>query len=161
MPEGGLEFITDMHFKYADAKQEHKKAAPISARSNLELQGIRALIAEDKLVSILVARKLMASKGIKADYVKNGKIAFQKFAESEKGFYDLIIMDMHMPEADGYEAAQMIRSCDHPQAKTIPIIAMSSNLAEDNEGNCLAAGMNAFIPKPIKGDKLLKLIVSE
>ena len=159
-PEGGLEFITDMHFMYADAKQEHKKSASISARSNLELQGIRALIAEDKLVSILVARKLMASKGIKADYVKNGKIAFQKFAESEKGFYDLIIMDMHMPEADGYEAAQMIRSCDHPQAKTIPIIAMSGNLAEDNEGKCLAAGMNAFIPKPIKGDKLLKLIVS-
>ena len=57
-------------------------------------------------------------------------------------------------------AAQMIRSCDHPQARSIPIIAMSSNLAEDNEGNCLAAGMNAFIPKPIKGDKLLKLIVS-
>ena len=102
----------------------------------------------------------MASKGIKADYVKNGKIAFQKFVESEKGFYNLIILDLHMPEADGYAAAQMIRACDHPQAKTVPIIAMSSNVAEDNEGKCLAAGMNAFIPKPIKGDKLLKLILS-
>ena len=107
-----------------------------------------------------MARKLLASKGIKVDYVKNGKLAFQKFRDSQEGFYNLIILNLHLPEVDGYETAQMIRACDHPQAKTIPIIAMSGNLLDDNEGKCLSAGMNAFIPKPIKGDRLLKLIVS-
>ena len=159
-PDSGLEFITDMHFMLADAEPEIRKTDSLSAQVNMELQGIRALIAEDRLVSILVARKLMASKGIKADYVKNGKLAYQKFNESEDGFYNLVILDLHMPEADGYEAARMIRASNHPQAKTIPIIAMSSNLVEDNEGRCLEAGMNAFIPKPLKGDKLLKLIHS-
>ena len=159
-PETGLEFVTDVHFELADKEAAKKKAVGLDARNNMELQGLQILVAEDKLVSILVARKLLASKGIKVDYVKNGKLAFQKFRDSQEGFYNLIILNLHLPEVDGYEAAQMIRACEHPQAKTIPIIAMSGNLLDDNEGKCLSAGMNAFIPKPIKGDRLLKLIVS-
>lgn len=160
LPETGLEFVTDVHFELADEKAAKKKAVALDARNNMELQGLQILVAEDKLVSILVARKLLASKGIKVDYVKNGKMAFQKFRDSQEGFYNLIILNLHLPEVDGYEAAQMIRACDHPQAKTVPIIAMSGNLVDDNEGKCLSAGMNAFIPKPIKADRLLKLIVS-
>ena len=160
LPETGLEFVTDVHFELADKEAAKKKAVGLDARNNMELQGLQILVAEDKLVSILVARKLLASKGIKVDYVKNGKLAFQKFRDSQEGFYNLIILNLHLPEVDGYETAQMIRACDHPQAKTIPIIAMSGNLLDDNEGKCLSAGMNAFIPKPIKGDRLLKLIVS-
>jgi len=158
--ETGLEFVTDMQFRIADAEDKNKKTVPVSANKNLALQNLRILVAENKMISILVARKLLASKGVKADYVKSGKLVCQKFFSSEDGYYDLIITELHMPDTDGYAATQMIRSSGHPQAKTIPIIGMSGNLLEDNEGKCLASGMNAFIPKPIKGDKLLKVIFS-
>ena len=158
--ENGLEFITDVHFVLADGETERKKPETIDARKNLGLQGLRVLIAEDRMISILVARKLLESKGIKIDYVKSGKAAFQKFRESEDGFYSLILLELRMPTTDGYATAQMIRADNHPQAKTVPIIGMSENLMEDNEGKCLTSGMNGFIPKPIKGDRLLKLILS-
>lgn len=158
--EEGVSFVVDLHFPLAEEQEGQTAAAVSETRKNFSLKNLRILIAEDKMLSLLVARKLMESKGIRIDYTKSGNVAYRKFADSAAGQYDLIILELHLPDRSGYTIAQMIRETEHPQAKTIPIIAISGNLTEDNEGKCLAAGMNAFIPKPVKTEKLLKQILT-
>lgn len=158
--EDEVSFVVDLHFPMAEEMERKTNTAVYNAKKNLNLRNLRILVAEDKMLSILVARKLMESKGVRAEYTKSGDKAYQKFRKSAEGYYDLIVLELHLPDQSGYAVAQMIREAEHPQAKTIPIIAISDNLVEDNEGKCLAMGINAMIPKPIKADKLLKQIVS-
>lgn len=156
----GVSFVADLHFPVAEDVEWSPAAVASDVKKALDLQKLRILIAEDKMLSLLVARKLMESKGVRVDCTKSGNTAYRKFMKSAEGYYDLIILEIRLPDSSGYAVAQMIRETDHPQAKTIPIIAISGNLTEDNEGKCLAAGMNAFIPKPVKAEKLLKQIIS-
>ena len=71
------------------------------------------------------------------------------FAASPAGFYDLIFMDIQMPVMNGYESARQIRACAHPQAASVPIVAMTANAYAEDIKKCLECGMNAHIAKPI------------
>ncbi|XOQ51774.1 MAG: histidine kinase [Succiniclasticum sp.] len=151
-----LTFIGDAHF-LSEASHAGKEQKPDGEEwKEFPMSRLRLLIAEDKPLRILVVRKLLESRGCKVDYVKDGQEAYQKFVHSEPGTYDLILTDLHLPKVGGYVAAHMIRSSSHPQAREIPIIATSDKPGEDNEEKCIAAGMNAYIPRPIKAEKFFR-----
>ena len=88
----------------------------------------------------------------------NGREAFEKFEASSPGDIHIILMDIQMPVMDGYEATGKIRSCGHPDAEIIPIIAMTANAFADDIQKCLDAGMDAHIAKPLNINKLNKMI---
>jgi CheY-like chemotaxis protein len=88
----------------------------------------------------------------------DGKIGVDMFINSSPDFYDAILMDIHMPVMDGYEATVQIRTLDRPDAKTVPIIAMTADAFTDDITKCIKAGMNAHIAKPINPDTLYHLL---
>jgi CheY-like chemotaxis protein len=101
--------------------------------------------------------KYLEKTGITLDFAFNGKLAVSTFTEnSEK--YDLVFMDIQMPEMDGYEAVRTIRALDLPKAKSIPIVAMTANAFQEDIEKCLAAGMNEHIAKPIVPKKVYALL---
>jgi PAS domain S-box-containing protein len=117
--------------------------------------GQRILLAEDIEINQEIVLALLEHTGIAIDTAENGKQAVALFQESPAK-YRLILMDIHMPEMDGYEAARLIRTAQSESAKTIPIIAMTANVFKEDIEKCLAAGMNDHLGKPIDMEELLK-----
>lgn len=89
---------------------------------------------------------------------RNGSEAVSMFLDSDIGSYDAILMDVMMPVVDGLEATRRIRASDRADAKTVPILAMTANAFSDDRADCLKAGMNEHITKPINSDDLLDKI---
>jgi CheY-like chemotaxis protein len=116
-------------------------------------EGFYALLAEDVPVNREIAWDLFAMIGLKADSAENGKEAAEMFRAAPDR-YDVIFMDVQMPEMDGYEATRIIRAMDLPKAKTIPIIAMTANVFREDVEKCFAAGMNAHTGKPLDLDAI-------
>ena len=104
-------------------------------------------------------KELLKEEGAACDCAKNGMAAVDLFRHSKKGQYDLIFMDVQMPDMDGYEATRAIRQMKHPDAKYIPIVAMTANAFEEDAKKCFAAGMNAHLAKPFQIDKVEKTLV--
>ena len=123
-----------------------------------DLSDLTVLLVEDNDLNREIARYFIAQSGAKIDEAVNGKIAYNKFINSAENTYDVIIMDVMMPEMNGLEATEAIRASSHPQAKTIPIIAMTANAFSDDVRRTRQSGMNAHISKPINERKLLELI---
>ncbi len=119
-----------------------------------DLTGRRVLLAEDNVMNRIVAKGLTAKFGVMCDEAENGKIAFEKFVNSELGHYDAILMDIQMPEMDGYETAAAIRASSHPEAKTVQIIALTANAMNEDIARTMSAGMNSHVSKPIDPDAL-------
>ena len=122
------------------------------------LNNLRIMVAEDSSVSQLIAKEMLESRGAIVTVCDNGKEAVDTFKNSITGTYDVILMDINMPGMDGYEATDVIRASDHPQAKTIPIIAMTAEALPDDIQMALKIGMNAHISKPINADKITSAI---
>jgi CheY-like chemotaxis protein len=118
------------------------------------LAGRHVLIAEDVELNAEILMDLLELEGVKADRVINGQEAVDAFAKSPEHAYDAILMDVRMPVMDGYTATRAIRALEHPDAKTIPIIAMTANAFDEDVQNSLQSGMNAHLTKPIEPDKL-------
>jgi CheY-like chemotaxis protein len=91
------------------------------------------------------------------DEAENGKRAYERFT-ADPATYDLILMDIHMPEMDGYESARLIRAWNHPWAKAIPIIAMTANVFREDIERCKNAGMNDHLGKPLNLEELLTVL---
>ena len=116
---------------------------------NIDLSGRRILIAEDNELNWEVANELLSDLGVELDWAEDGQICLDKFQKSPEGYYDAVLMDIRMPHMAGYEATKMIRGLNHPDALSIPIIAMSADAFSDDIQHCLECGMNAHIAKPI------------
>ena len=116
--------------------------------------GKRVLLCEDNIINVMLAKKLLEVKGVSVETASNGRVGVDMFISSETGHYDAVLMDIMMPELDGIAAAREIRACSHPCAKSVPIIAMTANTEEQDVKDCLDAGMNAHISKPINPDEL-------
>lgn len=96
-----------------------------------------------------IAKQILESAGLAVDCACNGKEAVDMFTASANGTYTAILMDIHMPEMDGYMAASTIRSSTHPEAKTIPIVAMTADAFSEDVAKAHDAGMNDHVSKPI------------
>jgi CheY-like chemotaxis protein len=126
----------------------------LSKRKNHEaLLGLKILAAEDNSINQLLLKKMLIGKGCEIDIAVNGKIALEMLNKKD---YDLILMDIRMPEVDGYETCRQIRNLPLPSKKNIPILAMTAHTNEYNKS--IASGMNDYISKPFEAEDLYEKI---
>ena len=118
------------------------------------------LIVDDELSMRELLEYMLGREGYRVDCAENGKEGVEKFMASAPGYYGAIFMDIRMPVMDGIEAAKAIRSLERPDAKTIPIVALTANAFEDDKRECFEAGMNAHVAKPIDFEKLFETLSS-
>ncbi|MDR2716954.1 MAG: response regulator [Treponema sp.] len=124
-----------------------------SKGTGLNFKGYTILAAEDVEINREILSALLEETGISIDFAENGKAAVSLFTENPDK-YNLILMDVHMPEMDGYEATRAIRAFEMTQAKDIHIIAMTADVFREDIEKCLSAGMNDHIGKPVSPDDL-------
>ena len=130
----------------------------VSDDNEKELSGRRVLVAEDNELNWEILQALLSDIGMEPEWAENGQICLEKFQASSPGYYDIILMDLRMPVMNGYEATQGIRASSHPDAKGIPIIAMTADAFSEDIKKCLDCGMNAHTSKPINFDEVLALL---
>lgn len=117
--------------------------------SSYDFSGARILVVEDNALNQEIAVELMEMAGACVDATDTGRKAVEMFTASEPGFYDLVLMDVQMPDMDGYEAARTIRGLNRSDAASIVILAMTANAFVDDERRSLASGMNGHLSKPL------------
>ena len=122
-----------------------------------DLHGLRVLVAEDNDINWEIISAMLAMFGIDADRAENGRICVDTMREAEQGKYQLIFMDIQMPEMNGLDATRAIRKLEDPWASSIPIVAMTADAFSENITECLNAGMDGHIAKPVD----IKLVIKE
>ena len=127
-------------------------------KQRADLKDKNILLAEDVEINAEIMKELLNIKGANIDHAENGKIALDKFASSDVNYYDAILMDIRMPEMDGLEAAERIRSLDREVSSIIPIIAMTANAFDEDVQRSLQVGMNAHLSKPVDTDRLYQTL---
>ena len=126
---------------------------------NLEaLIGHRILLCEDNQMNTEIASMLLKDKGMLVETAENGAIGLKKYCDSPEKYYDLILMDIRMPEMDGLEATRQIRALTRQDAKQVPIIAMTADAFEESIRAAKEAGMNAYITKPVEPRKMFETL---
>lgn len=123
-----------------------------------DFSGKRILLVEDNELNREIATELLSMVGLATEVAENGKLGVETFAASQPGYYDLILMDIQMPVMDGYESTSAIRALQHPDARKIPIIAMTANAFASDVRSALNAGMNGHISKPIDIYHVVKIL---
>lgn len=137
------------------------KDAPM--KKNLEakpgsIKGRKVLLVEDNELNMDIAEYMLTDAGAVVTKAENGKVAVDLFGDSSQGDYDVIMMDIQMPVVDGYEATQLIRGSSHPDAKIIPIIAMTASAFPRDVRAAIKAGMNAYVTKPLNSREMVHAI---
>jgi CheY-like chemotaxis protein len=119
---------------------------------------MKILLVEDNELNMEIAREILKEEGAEITEAENGQIALERFVSSKPGSFDVIIMDVMMPVMNGYDATRAIRNSSHPQAGSIPIIAMTANAYRQDVEMAMEAGMNAHVAKPINVKMLLSVL---
>lgn len=153
----GTEFTVILEYETMQEIKTDGEEAQTEAAA-LDLTDKVILLCEDHPLNIMVAEKLLTSKGAKVAVAENGAVALKMLTESTQGTFAAILMDIRMPVMDGLEAARRIRGSEHPDAKLIPIIAMTANAFYEDVTSSIAAGMNAHLSKPIKPQALYAVL---
>ena len=136
------------------AEPTSKPAQPTAA----DLKGKKLLLVEDNELNREIALEILKEAGFVVDTAEDGAVAVQKIEQAAPGQYDLILMDIQMPNLDGYEATRQIRALPDAEKASIPIFAMTANAFEEDRQNALAAGMNGHIAKPLDVPHLLRVL---
>lgn len=123
---------------------------------NTDISGMRVLAAEDNELNREIVQYLLEDAGAVVVTAENGKIALENFANSKEGEFDCIIMDMMMPVMDGLTATKRIRALDRPDAKTIPVIALSANACQEDMVQSKEAGIDRYLSKPLDAEQLFQ-----
>ena len=152
----GSTFIIKIPFKIASTPDKVNKQT-----SELKIDGLNLLLVEDNELNAEIAETLLSDEGAVVTVAKNGLQAVNIFKEKPEGSFDAILMDIMMPVMDGLTATKKIRTLDHPDAKKIPIIAMTANAFKEDKEKCLAAGMNAHLAKPIEIENVKKVLCEQ
>ena len=142
----GTTFTVTLPFAMAD---KPKKPQETHISEDHCLQGLHLLVAEDNDLNAEIAEVLFQDEGAQVSLVEDGKQAVEAFEGNPPGTFDVILMDVMMPVMDGLTATKTIRALPRPDAKTIPIIAMTANAFEEDKKKCLDAGMNGYLAKPL------------
>lgn len=129
-----------------------------AAKRRLLPAGTRVLLAEDNELNREVAVTILTTRGLEVEVAVNGREAVEKFLASSPGTYTAILMDIQMPELNGYEATEQIRHSRHADAVNIPIYAMTANAFSEDITRALTSGMNAHLAKPLNFEKLISLL---
>lgn len=145
-----------MFFKGSGDLQPVQFSAP--ANHKADFSAYRVLLAEDNELNLEIAVDLLSHTGVKIDAVANGREALDRFLASSAGTYDALLLDIQMPELDGYETAKQVRASNHPDARAVPIIAMTANAFSEDVVAALSCGMDGHISKPIEPDVLYKTL---
>ena len=125
------------------------------------LSGFHLLVAEDNIFNAEIIEDLLMLKGATCEIANNGNEVVSAFLNAAPGHFSAILMDIQMPDMDGYQATRMIRKSDHPEAKSITIIAITANAFAEDVQAALDAGMNGHVPKPIDMNLLCSLLLLE
>lgn len=118
------------------------------AKETHPLSGLHILLAEDNDINAEIAIELLQMQQVTVERAENGQQAVELFSSHPKGYFNLILMDVNMPVKDGLTASKEIRAMDHPDAASIPILAMTANTFQEDRDNAKEAGMTGFLPKP-------------
>jgi CheY-like chemotaxis protein len=135
---------------------EKEKEVSLEDAEN-QLAGRRALMVDDVAINRMIAISLLEYTGITIDEAEDGAAAVKKIMDSPVSTYDIIYMDIQMPSMDGYAATAAIRAIDRPDAKTIPIVALTANAFKEDIDRAIKSGMNAHLAKPLEMEKLLEV----
>lgn len=159
----GIDHFLQKPFFVSNFKEAVKRVVGVNKEEKKTLEDDiikdkHILIVEDIEVNRMILVKIMTSRGATCEIAENGQEAVEMFNKSHPGDFDIILMDVQMPIMDGYEATRAIRASEHPQAQTIPIVAMTANAFADDVRAALEAGMDAHVAKPIILDNLEKTL---
>lgn len=135
-----------------------EKTTVTSQPEEISFPGKRILVVEDNELNMEIICTILENYGIKTEQAVNGKEAVRRMEESVPGYYDMIFMDIMMPEMDGLEATRTIRNLDRKDCKKIPIYAMSANAFDEDVKRSLASGMNGHLSKPVNLQVLEKTL---
>lgn len=150
-------FLTSLQRTVALMQADKLRDDDVHIDENI-LTGMNILAAEDNALSAEMLADILDLEDANVDIVGNGQLAVDKFVDSAPETYDFILMDVQMPVMGGYDATRAIRASNHPQAKSIPIFAMTANVFAEDVKDAMEAGMTEHLPKPIDMAKL-KLLV--
>ena len=154
----GSTFTVTLKHKIADESYYGKGQIENPETGTEILKGRNILIAEDNDLNAEIAAAILERAGLKTERVENGVQCVNLITKMPAGTYDMILMDIQMPEMDGYEAARVIRQLPDRDKACIPIIAMTANAFEEDRKDAMAAGMNGHMAKPIQVDQLLSML---
>ncbi|CAK0750292.1 two-component system, sensor histidine kinase and response regulator [Azospirillaceae bacterium] len=147
--------VSDVHANHYEDKSGKNSGASspaVGAKAlSRHLLGVRVLVVEDNIINQILARNILLNMGAVVEVASNGSEAIRRFNQGDFSF-DIILMDIQMPEMDGYEATLLLRSA--PSGRTIPIIAITANAMASDREKCLAVGMNDYIAKPFDIDQV-------
>ena len=154
--------ILEQMKQYIQGGYQEYEEQQIQETENLEgvrkLEGVRILVADDNELNLEIMFEILNSSGAEVDCVHNGKEALDTYLKSSQGYYQIILMDVHMPEMDGLQATKKIRNSGRPDASIVPIIAMTADVFKEDIRRCKDAGMDAHIGKPVELDKLYSMV---
>ena len=156
----GSRFTVTLEYRIADKnyyEQDTEKASDMNETGRIS--GKHILLAEDNDLNAEIAEFILEDMGLLVDRVEDGIQCVAKMEQEPAGTYDLILMDIQMPNMDGYKATEIIRGLSDKSKATIPIIAMTANAFEEDRKKALAKGMNGHIAKPVAAEKVEKTIL--
>ncbi len=152
----GTRFTVTIPFRIADQDGIEKSYETAAEYALNKFTGKRILLAEDNDLNAEIATEVLKEMGFAVEHAKDGVICVDMLQKSKPGYYDLILMDIQMPNMNGYQAAERIRELPLSTQKNIPIVAMTANAFEEDKQHAFAAGMNGHIAKPIDVTKLME-----
>ena len=148
-------FMSDLKNALSRAIRGSESESKADDLTATNFDGKRVLLVEDIEVNREIAKAVLTEIGLDVDDADDGTVALEKFRDAPPNRYDLILMDVQMPKMNGYEATRAIRALNRPDAKSVPIVAMTANAFEEDKDNALKAGMNDHLAKPLDIPKLL------
>ena len=151
-------FVSNFRNAVAQLHAEDTDDGDKEEHAEFSMEGMNILVAEDNPINAEILEELLDIEGATCTIAENGQLVLEAFEASEPGTYDLIFMDVQMPVMNGHQAARAIRNSSHPEAKTMPIIAMTANAFDDDKKMAYDAGMNAHVAKPIDMSVVKKTI---
>ena len=156
----GSKFTVTLEYRIADKSYYERVTEKFSDMDETRISGKHILLAEDNDLNAEIAEFILEDMGLIVDRVEDGVQCVSRIEQKPAGTYDLILMDIQMPNMDGYRATEMIRGLSDKSKATIPIIAMTANAFEEDRKKALAKGMNGHIAKPVDAEKVEKTICS-
>ncbi|MCC6651445.1 MAG: response regulator, partial [Candidatus Eisenbacteria bacterium] len=139
----------------ASGRKQAQATVAKAEKSDWGLSGLRALLVEDNAVNRKVAMRLLAQQGIEVVTAENGRLGVEQWSE---GRFDIVLMDVQMPEMDGFEATAEIRRRETEQGRHTPIVAMTAHAMSGDRERCLAAGMDDYVTKPVRAESLYEAV---